>query len=291
MKRLAMVGTELIHTYPYAAYFNGCDAELFRTHAKPWMVRMYDESPVVQVSEGVRITHVWGGERDEAEKLAKACHIPIVSEQPDDMVDEVDGVMVMDENVRARAGLVRPFLEAGKAAYVDKILSLDPAAAEGLLGLAQESGSPIAAWSQLRFAPGFEEVRARGRGGLALATFQLDLGKLAAYAIHLVSAVHGIFGVGAKAHVVYGRAKGPQIFLGYDDGTRALLYIAPDAPAQWHVYYATRKGTITATAGSIRTMFDRSAAAIEAMVAGGRQVVAPQEIIEGTRLVRLMCMH
>ena len=237
MKRLAMIGTQLIHTYPYAAYFNGCDPELFKANAKPWMVKMYEDRPAEQVSKQVRVTHVWGGEPEEAEKLAAACLIPNVAASFDDMVGEVDGVMVMDENVPERAGLMRPYVEAGKAVFVDKILSLDPATTSGLLDLADDKGGPIAAWSQLRFAPGFEEIEALGRGGIGLATFRLDLDKMAAYAIHLISAVHGVFGHGAGAHVIYRQAKGPQVFLGYRDGTRLILHIAPNAPAQWHIYY------------------------------------------------------
>jgi len=289
MKRLAMIGTHLIHTYPYGAWFNGCDQALFEQNAKPWMVKIYEGEPAERHSDAVRLTHVWGGERDEAEKLAAACLIPHVADRPDEMADAVDGAMVMDENIEERAPLMRPYLEAGKAVFVDKILSLDPAVTRELLDTAQRTGARLAAWSQLRFAPGFEPIRELGRGGIALATFRLPLDKLPAYGIHLVSAVHGLLGAGATAERLADGPAGPQLLLSYPDGTRALLYIAPDAPPQWNLYYAAPKGAVHATTGSSRVMFERSAAAIESMLVEGAQPVAPAEIAEATALVRLLC--
>lgn len=40
MKKLAMIGTQIIHTYPYLAYFNGFVPELVQKNAKPWMAVM-----------------------------------------------------------------------------------------------------------------------------------------------------------------------------------------------------------------------------------------------------------
>ena len=291
MQRVAMIGTQLIHTYPYAVYFNGCDVGLFKANAKPWMAAMYgDESPP-QVSQNLRLTHVWGGDPAEARKLAEACHIDTIAANFDDMVDAVDAVMVMDENIYERARLARPYVEAGKAVYIDKIISLEPVETANMLEVAAAKGGRVAAWSQLRFAPGFEPVRQMSRGGVAAATFRLNLDMLPAYAIHLISAVQGVFGHGATPQVIYGRSRGPQILLGYPDGTSVLLRISPEAPAQWNIYYAAREGTWAGGAGSSRVMFDRSAAAIEAMVVDGRETVTPDDMVESTKLVQLMCVH
>lgn len=115
-------------------------------------------------STTARFTHVWAGETEEAQRLAASCHIENVADSLHSFINDVDAVFVMDEKIEQRAGLMRPFLEAGKAVFVDKTLSLDMKVTEELLALARAKNAPLAAWSQLWFAPGLADVAKMPRG-------------------------------------------------------------------------------------------------------------------------------
>jgi len=288
MKNIGMIGTQIIHTYPYLAYFNGFDPERVQKNAKPWMAKMLEGKPNDPKSNAVRITHVWAGEADEAKRLAESCAIENIADKPDAFVDDVDGVMVMDEEIDQRAGLMRPFLEAGKAVFVDKTLSLDPSVTEELLSLSKERGAPIAAYSQLRFGPGFEDLKAMDRGGAAMAGFRMGLDILAKYSIHLISAVQGIFGTGVKTLRKLDCPDGVEVRASYGDGTRVTMQFGPEAPAGWNICYFAKGGCTLAVAGDNADMFETSAQAIEKMLVEGRSPVSTKEISEASKLINFI---
>ncbi|MEW6354952.1 MAG: Gfo/Idh/MocA family oxidoreductase [Planctomycetota bacterium] len=288
MKNIAMIGTQIIHTYPYLAYFNGFNPESVKKNAKPWMAKMLEGKPNAPKSDAVRVTHVWAGEADEAKRLAESCAIGRVADSPRDFVADVDGVMVMDEEIVQRAGLMRPFIEAGKAVFVDKTLSLDPRVTEDLLALAKKQGAPIAAYSQLRFGPGFKELKGMARGGVALASFRLNMDILPKYSIHLISAVHGIFGAGIKTLRKLDCPSGIEVRATYRDGTRVTMQLGPDAPAGWNICYYAKDGVKLAAAGDNADMFDASARAIEKMLIDGRSPISAAEILEASKLIQFI---
>ena len=80
MIRLGMVGKVLIHNYPYGAYFNGTDAELLEERCtKRWMLELIRGRFAEPAAKGSRITHVWAGDRSEAEAIAAGCRIENVT--------------------------------------------------------------------------------------------------------------------------------------------------------------------------------------------------------------------
>ena len=71
MIRIGMVGKVLIHNYPYGAYFNGTDEEKLQARcSKAWMLAFVQGRHPDPVARNSRITHVWAGVRDEAERIA-----------------------------------------------------------------------------------------------------------------------------------------------------------------------------------------------------------------------------
>jgi hypothetical protein len=250
------------------------------------MAKMLEGKPAAPKSSVARFTHVWAGDPDEARRLAESCFIEHVAATPQELVAQVDAVMVMDEVIEARARLLRPFLEAGKAAFVDKTLSLDATVSDELLQLAAERQAPLAAYSQLRFAPGFAEVGTLAGGGLASASFRMSRDILAKYSIHLVSAVQGVFGVGiCRAEKLACPEEGVEVRATYKDGTRVTLHFGPDAPPGGNLCYLAPDGCRCAAAGDNHGMFESSAAAIEIMLRDGESPVSLAEMREASRLI------
>ena len=288
MKKLAMIGTQIIHTVPYLSYFNGFDPALLQKNAKPWMAAMLKGKPPEPRTSAARFTHIWAGEREEAQRLAESCRVEKVANSPHEFIAEVDAVFVMDEKVEERAKLMRPFLEAGKAVFVDKILSLSMTTTEELLSLAREKGAPLAAWSQLRFASGLGEIAKMPRGGSALASFRMALDILPMYSIHLISAVQGAFGVGVKSLQRLACANGVEVRATYGDGTRVLMHFGPDAPPTMNMCYFAKAGCRLVDAGDSHAMFSAAAAAIEKMIVEWKSAVSPGEIAEASRIVNFI---
>jgi len=288
MKRIGMIGTQLIHEYLYAAYFNGFDPDVLRERGKPGWVKQLEGKPSEPASDAVRISHVWAGDRDVAANLAASCRVEHLADSPHEFINDVDGVMVMDEEIEQREHLMRPFIEAGKPVYVDKILSLDPAKTEELLALAAKNDVPIASWSQLRFSSSAAEVKAMPRGGICLASFRGRLDILPMYAIHLVSPILSAFGAEMKSLRFLPCADGVEAHGIYADDTRVVLYMGPKAPPQFNICYFCADGCSMPANNDGYDQFFAAGRLIEKMVVERTAVVAPEEISAATRIVRAL---
>ena len=87
MIQLGMVGKVLIHNYPYAGYFNGTDdAVLEERCTKKWMLPLTKGRFPEPAARSARITHVWAGDKAEADAVAAGCRIPTVCDSLDDVL-------------------------------------------------------------------------------------------------------------------------------------------------------------------------------------------------------------
>ena len=292
MIKLGMVGKVLIHNYPYGAWFNGADDDVLEERCtKRWMLELIRGRFPEPASSRARITHVWAGERVEAEAIAASCRIGNVCDSAEEVIAAVDGVLVLDEDIEHRTRLVRQSLQAGRGVYVDKIPSLDPAEARELVELAQAKGVPRAAWSQLlmaREAAPFRELQ----GGAGLVTFNLAPDIVDKYGVHLVCAAFAAFGADPvhMAAVDTGETGAPTICLSYADGKDVILRAGTDVPPRGHVCHVSSKnGASAAALMDMEAMFDASAAALDEMFATGQWPLPPEAIVGMTRAAALLC--
>lgn len=292
MIRIGMVGKVLIHNYPYGAYFNGTDEEKLQARcSKAWMLAFVQGRHPDPVARNSRITHVWAGVRDEAERIADSCRIPTVCDTLDEVLGNVDGVLILDEDVEFRSATIERCLRAGKSVFVDKVLALSVDRTRALVQLAQENGVHIAAWSQTLFAA---EAAALGdtAGGVGLVTFKLARDNVSGYGIHLVSAAFAAFGVDPvhMARIDSGPDGMPMVALTYADGKNVILRAGPDLPPRGHVaYYAAPGRCLHAELNDYGAMFDASAAALAAMFEDGVPPVPPEAIVRMSEAVALLC--
>ncbi|MBM4085316.1 MAG: hypothetical protein FJ272_11045 [Planctomycetes bacterium] len=282
MLKLGMVGKVLIHNYPYGAYFNGVDDKaLAERCTKKWMQPLIQGRFAQPVAKGSRITHVWAGDRKESEAIAACCRIGKVCDSLDEVIANVDGVFILDEDIPSRTEAAERCLRAGKSIYVDKVLSLSVDKTRELVSLAQQKNLRVAAWSQVLFAPEAEPFRAH-KGGAGLVTFNLGKDIVAQYGVHLVCAAYAAFGadpVGmAKADT--GPDGAPAIILTYADGKNVVLRAGKDVPGGGTVaYIGPKAGPVTAKLAGAAQMFDGSAAALEAMFERGAWPMAPEALV------------
>lgn len=180
MYKIGIIGSENSHAAAFSEIFN--------------LSGTYDD---------VRVTAIWGEDMEASRKIADKCHVEIV--KPMDMLRQVDAVMVTSRNGALHWGYVRPFIEAGKPAFVDKPLANDYAEAKAIIDLAAEKHVPLVGGSSLKLIAdtlalkaAADEAKAKGEllGGNVYAPVSLDnpYGGFYFYSSHLIEIALTIFG-------------------------------------------------------------------------------------------------
>ncbi|MGC9317335.1 MAG: hypothetical protein ACP5KN_04780 [Armatimonadota bacterium] len=285
MVTLGMVGKTLIHNYPYGAYFNGTDAEALEERCtKRWMLELIRGRFPEPATEASRITHVWAGEREEAEAIAAGCLIDNICETPEEVIAGVDAVLVLDEDAEFRADTVEQCLAAGRSVYVDKTPAMEPERTRELVSMAVDRDLRLAAWSQLLFAPEAEALHGV-EGGSALVTFKLSRDIVDRYGIHLVCSAFAAFGCDPvhMATVANGPGGPPMMILSYEDGKDVVLRAGSDVPPRGSIsYVGNDEGSVVVMLEDMAAMFDGSAAALARMFEEGAWPVPPEAIVRMT---------
>jgi predicted dehydrogenase len=132
-----------------------------------------------------------------------AAGIPLVDE-PSLLIGQIDAVLVLSLCGAAHLERVRPFLEAGIPAYVDKPFACSLADATSILDLARKTNTPVAYASALRFAEELSDLRARqARCGEIVGVLTCGPAKrspmnpgLFHYGIHSVETLYALMGAG-----------------------------------------------------------------------------------------------
>ncbi|MCI5546592.1 MAG: Gfo/Idh/MocA family oxidoreductase, partial [Clostridiales bacterium] len=180
MFKIGIIGSENSHAAAFSEIFN--------------LSGTYDD---------VRVTAIWGEDMEASRKIAEKCQVEIV--RPMDMLREVDAVMVTSRNGALHWGYVRPFIEAGKPAFVDKPLANDYAEAKSIIDMAAEKRVPLVGGSSLKLIAdtlalkeAADEAKAKGEllGGNVYAPVSLDnpYGGFYFYSSHLIEIALTIFG-------------------------------------------------------------------------------------------------
>lgn len=291
MLKLGMVGKTLIHNYPYGAYFNGTDEEVLEERCtKAWMLELVRGRFPEPATDGSRITHVWAGVREEAEAIAAGCLIPNVCDSPEEVIEAVDGLLVLDEEMDSRTEAVEAALRAGRSVFVDKVPATTPERTRELVEMAGESGLRIGAWSQLLFAPEAEPLR-NVEGGAGLVTFNLAPDIVEIYGVHLVCSAFAAFGHDpASMEALDAGPEGvPGMVMHYPDGKDVMLRAGSDVPPRGNVaYIGGDRGIEAVSLMDMAAMFDGSAAALARMFEDGEWPLPPEAIVRMSEAVAML---
>ena len=143
MLRLGIVDFDSSHSVEFARRFN------HKTHDRGQFV------------DGAEVVAAWPGSSDMAPgRIAgfrseiESLNIPLVT-RLEDLIGQIDAVLILSLSGAAHLNRVRPFLEAGIPAYVDKPFACSVADARQMIELAEISNVTLFNGSALRFA---EEV-------------------------------------------------------------------------------------------------------------------------------------
>ena len=185
MYRLGILGAENSHAMGFSEVFNG-----FRPDLK-------DEFA------DFRVVGVGGHYPEANQKVFDKCGLEILAEKPEDLLGKVDAILVTARDGKYHAEFVKPFIEAGIPAFIDKPFTSDPEEALALVRLAKSKGVPLVGGSSLKqcadtlkMADLVTQLGAKIKGGDVTAPVSMvnEYGGFWFYAAHLVEISLRIFG-------------------------------------------------------------------------------------------------
>lgn len=220
MIKLAMIGTQIIHTYCYAACFNGCSWEKVEAYARPWMVNMMRGQDLAPVTEEAEIVKIWAGDEAEAGRIAEACSIPEVARTADEACTDVDGVLVLDEDWDARYTHVRRALNAGCHVFCDKLVSAVPNENDEASSEAQTKGLALLSWSQMALSGELSAVASLSAPRSVWMASRLSGEAMRTHAVHLYWMTRAALG---SASIESEPVGGAGILCRHEDGSTAVV--------------------------------------------------------------------
>lgn len=182
MIRIGIIGSENSHATAFSKIFNE--------------QKLYPDMKVVAI---------YGEDREASERIYRDYGLEKLCDHPQEMEGMVDAVMVTSRHGGLHFGYVKPFIEKGIPAFVDKPITCCPDEALALVRLAAQKKAPFTGGSSTRLVPdtvkfkeAAEEAKRAGKlsGGHVWAPVNMNnpYGGFWFYASHLVEIALTIFG-------------------------------------------------------------------------------------------------
>ena len=206
--RIGILGTENSHANCFADYIN-----------KP------DENGNMRCPD-CRVTMVYGHYPEANQFLVKEYGVDKIATSVEEMLGNVDAVMVTARDGKFHSEFVKPFLEAGIPAFIDKPFTVDPEEAAELIAIAKKNNVPICGGSSLKFADDIEELKkmvadANGKivGGTVSAPVMVEseYSGFFFYASHLTEMTLEVFGYNPRSVLAVRHDGGVCATIIYDD--------------------------------------------------------------------------
>lgn len=220
MKRLAMVGVELIHKFLYPGFINGFDPVLMEKHGG-WMASMFREGSTPLDPE-VRVVAIASSDPAAAD-IARVCGIDTIVGQVAELPTDLDGAVIMERRGTKHLELARPFLEAGQFVYIDKPISETREDLEQMRQICLRSGGRLFGGSAVRYSDDLHAIQAALTEMPAESLVVTGPGPWYEYACHSVEILEVLNGPNIDRVSGVGRDAEGLAILGWRSGARATV--------------------------------------------------------------------
>lgn len=290
MKKIGMIGSQLIHTYAYAMHFNKPDLE-YASKAKTvpsWQLEIMKKNPEVKQLGEAQITHVWGGLEGVPEDNAGTFNLK-VCKKLDEVLEACDLIMVMDEKIESRSKLIRKAIEAGRHVFADKVPSDKFSVVSELVELAREKNVALAAWSQMGYCPEYQAVQKMPQGGTALVSFSMAPDIIIQYGVHIICAAQGCFpGKIMKCAKIDANDKQCLFFVENEHGTKMILGIGGHYPGRSRIDYNIGNKAVVVENVDIGKAFREGAQEILGLLKGKKPYFDSEKMLDAASLLEKM---
>ena len=140
------------HPYSWSAICNGYNHSQMLTCGFDVIPQYLSERqwPAARLPN-VKVTHIWTQSRGVSENVSLASLIPNIVDDPSEMLNSIDGVLLARDDSENHLEYARPFIEHGLPIYIDKPIALNVEALNALYSLQKYEGQ-IFTCSALRYA-------------------------------------------------------------------------------------------------------------------------------------------
>ena len=248
-----------------------------------------------------RVVAVWGETRAFAEQAAEAGRIAEIVRRPEEMIGHIDGVMVDHRHAKYHMAAVRPFIEAGIPAFVDKPFSFTVAEGWRLLQRARKKGVPVTSFSTIPEQAAFrndlrKQIRSLGRITAVETRGPCDLkskyGGVFFYGIHQVDAILKAFGPGiAAVQVIRAARRNPNavaVMTYRDGGPIVTMHCIQEGPYSFAFRAVGTKGAVEYVHRSDENPYLTGVRKFLRMFRTGRMPHTPAEILEPIAVLEAM---
>ena len=287
--RLAMLG--MVdgngHPYSWSAIFNGYSpAEMAKCPYPVIPAYLSKQPPSAFGIDGVRVTHIWTDDPEDAGRVARASLIPNILERPEDAIGQVEAVVIPTDKGHEHVRRARPFIEAGLPVFIDKPL-VDNAADLRTFMAWQAEGKPILSGSCLRYAREFEPYHGspESLGKLRLVTITTPK-SWERYGIHALEGIYPVLGPGFLTAANTGTVDRNIVHFKHAGGADAVAAAISDLAGSFGVL------GLYGTAGHARAAFTDTFTAFKRLLEGFvrylRTGVPPFAFSETVELARMV---
>lgn len=266
---LAIIGADSTHTENFAGIIN-------RGLAGP----------------GLRVTRLWGANPDQARAKALETGIDEVVDAPEQAMQDVDAVLVLNRWGPDHFAPAMQAVERGLPLFVDKPLCDDPQEAVTLVRAAAAAGVPLTSASAVRYDRAIRQLLERlpdlGRTRSIMFTLPQNW---QLYGVHAVDVMHAVFGVGAEDVTSIRGELGDVVTIRWPDGQVGIANQAREAWMGMLCVALGEKGWAHAdmpgddTIDGFPRMYLESIKQFLAMLESGEQPISDAEMVDVIRVV------
>jgi predicted dehydrogenase len=285
--RVAMIGMSEGngHPFSFSAILNGFSPDGLARSG--WSV-IYDyvrkQDPSAFGIDDLQVTHAWTQNPEVTKALCDACLIPNAVNEPGDLIDQVDAVIVARDDFEKHWALARPFLEAGLPVFVDKPLALSPD--DERLFRPYLLRGKLMSCSGMRFARELDETRATleefGRMKLVRGVVVNEWEK---YGVHALEAILATL-PSRPVSVTSQPAGHTSIAVGMDDGTLVSIDALGAVPKVFRIDFFGAKRFASHEISDNFCMFRRMLWHFARMVKSGEPPIPPESTLEVMNVLR-----
>ena len=288
--KLALAGKNADNDHPYSwsAILNGYEESLLADCPNAIIRKYLAAQPKQNFGiEGVRITHVYCDDIDDARRVARVSRIPNVVTSPEELIGAVDAVLIPTDVGHEHLVRARPFVEAGIPVFIDKPLTDREDHLQQFVSWFDE-GRPIMSSSCMRHAKEFQQCRERMEeiGALRFVT-STTCRSWERYGIHAMEAIYPFLPPGGWVDVTCGGSEGSTIaHVRHASGTRAVIAAIDDMDGAFGCV------SLYGTKGALHARFGDSFFAFKAQLATFvdylRQGIRPYPFTETVELMKII---